>query len=256
MKSIPFLLLPLLLSACLNDAPDEPPMAKLPVAVRAVEAAHRKADFLGHETVAFEMELHWRDKPVLQADIVQRTDGTRIRIRKTNGSDAVFDGNDAWLAGPADPDARFDLFSWHYFFCLPWKLTDPGARWQPMPDRVFEKMSCSSGRLSFAPGTGDSSDDWFLVFSDKDQGLLRGAVYVVTFGGRDIETAGKTPRVVQYSDFKPVDGIPVAHAWQFYSWNTDSLSGKKELGTAVIRKVQFADETPEMFAVPAGARRI
>lgn len=257
MKNIHGFLVLLFLSACQNDAPDEAVRENLPTLVRATETAHRKGDFLARETVSFDIELTWRDQKNLRATILQRTDGTRIRVRKGNGSDILFDGDQSWLtANQDDPDARFDLFTWHYFFCLPWKLSDPGTRWQPMPDRVFEELPCNSGRLTFAPGTGDAPDDWFLVFSDKKDGLLRGAVYVVTFGGKAVEAAEKEPRAIFYSNFHPVDGIPIALVWKFYCWQTDSLEGKKELGTAIIRNVRFDEERPEDFAVPTGARKI
>ena len=255
---IPGFALLLFLSACLNDPSGRDANDTRPAVVRAAETAHRIEEFRARETVSFDLELHWNGRNALQATILQRTDGTRIRVRKQNGGDILFDGSDGWLtpAAQQDPDARFDLFAWHYFFCLPWKLSDPGVRWQPLPDRVFENLPCTSGRLTFKPGTGDAPDDWFLIFSDKKAGLLRGAVYVVTFGGKALEAAEKEPRAIFYSDFRPVDGIPVAHAWKFYSWNTDSLEDKKELGTAVISNVHFDDEKPEDFAVPAGAAKI
>jgi hypothetical protein len=259
MKKTYALLLLLPFSACLDDAPESAQdKESRPELVRAVESAHHKTDFLSRETVAFDLELNWRGKAPLHCGIVQRTDGTRIRVRKANGSDILFDGSTAWMAGDTkgDPEARFDLFAWHYFFCLPWKLADPGARWQPMPDRVFDGHPCSAGRLTFAPGTGDSADDWFLVFSDKKDGLIRGAVYVVTYGGKDIEAAEKGPRSIEYGDYRPVDGIPVAHAWTFHGWNTDSLDSKTKLGEARIRNVRFEAETPEMFALPPGAAKI
>jgi hypothetical protein len=252
------LLSPFLFASCISDPPEEALSDKRAALVRTVESAHRKDDLLKYETVSFDLELQRRNQPVLHATIVQRTDGTRVRIRKENGSDILFDGQDSWLspAISSDPEARFDLFAWHYFFCLPWKLSDPGARWQSLPDRVFEQLDCSAGRLSFVPGTGDSSDDWFLVFSDKREGLLRGAVYVVTFGGKPVETAEKKPRSIVYTDFRRVAGIPVAHQWKFYEWNTDSLDDRREAGSAVIRNVRFADERPGDFAVPPEAVKI
>lgn len=256
-KTIGFALL-LFLFACLDDTTGESGEDKRPELVRAAETAHRKESFLDRETVAFDLELNWQGRSPLHATVIQRTNGSRIRIRKENGSDILFDGSACWLAPASaeDPDARFDLFAWHYFFCLPWKLSDPGVRCQPLPDRVFDNALCASARLTFAPGTGDAPNDWFLVFSDKKEGLLRGAVYVVTFGGRNLKSAEKEPRAVFYSDFRPVDGIPVAHVWTFYSWHTDSLDEKKQIGSAVIRNVRFSSEQPEDFAVPAGAQRI
>lgn len=246
------------LSACMNDTPGDGAKDQRTDLVRAIETAHHKTEYLSNATISFDIELHWGGGKALQANVLQRTDGTRIRVRKTTGSDILFDGADKWLttAGQEDPNARFDLFTWHYFFSLPWKLSDPGTRWQPLPDRVLEGYDCRSGRLSFEPGTGDAPDDWYLVFSDKKDGLLRGAVYIVTYGGKDAEAAGKNPHAIIYSDFRPVEGIPIAHTWTFYGWDTDSLDKKEALGTAVIRNVHFAAENPEDFAVPAGAKKI
>lgn len=256
MKNLYCLLL-FLLPACQADGPDEPIPDTRPELVRAVETAHRKNDCWSREIVSFDLELNWRGQPSWRANVTQRTDGTRIRIKKSDGSDMLFDGETNWLAGTeSDADARFDLYAWHYFFCLPWKLTDPGAACQPLPDRVLEGAVCSTARLSFAPGTGDTPDDWFLIFSDKKEGLLRGALYVVTFGGKTPEAAGKEPQAIFYSDYRLADGIPVAHAWKFYRWHTDGLEEKEELGDAVIRNVRFAKEAPDDFTVPAGARKM
>lgn len=256
MKNLYCLLL-FLLPACQNDAPDELLPDTRSELVRAVEIAHQKSDFWSREIVSFDLELSWNGQPTWRATVTQRTDGTRIRFKKSDGSDILFDGETSWLTGTqSDTDARFDLFAWHYFFCLPWKLSDPGAACQPLTDRVLEGVACNTGRLHFAPGTGDTPDDWFLIFSDKKESLLRGALYVVTFGGKSREIAGKEPRAIFYSDYRPTDGIPVAHAWKFYQWDTDRLDGKKELGKALIRNVRFAKETLGDFAVPVGARKI
>lgn len=258
MKSIPAAILLLLLTACRNDTPDNAGPDRRPALIRDTETAHHKNDFLARETVSFDLELHRRGRPSLQASVLQRTDGTRIRIRKANGSDVLFDGTAGWLApaGQEDAEARFDLFAWHYFFCLPWKLADPGVRWQALPDRDWEGTPCHTGRLTFAPGTGDAPDDWFLVFSDRKEGLLRGALYIVTFGDVAVKAAEKTPQAIAYGDFRPVDGIPVAHSWQFFRWHTDSLDNRETTGTAVIRNVRFNDEQAGDFAVPPDARKI
>ncbi|MCB0529484.1 MAG: hypothetical protein KDC65_13460 [Saprospiraceae bacterium] len=258
MKHTTLLLLLLACCACANDRDSEAAEDQRIDLVRAVESAHKKAEFQSHQTVYFDVSLNWNGKPAMKATVLQRTDGTRIRVRKQNGSDILFDGQSHWLApaGQDDPRARFDLFTWHYFFCLPWKLSDPGTQWQPLPDRFLEGRECRAGRLSFTPGTGDAPDDWYLVFSDKKQGLVSGAVYIVTYGGKDVEAAEKHPHAIIYSDYRPETGIPVAHTWTFYGWDTDSLDKKEALGTGEISNVRFSDEKPQDFAVPAGAVKI
>lgn len=259
MRNIYWFPILLFYAACANDSPapsanQEPPSAL----VRAVESAQQLETFRSRETISFDVQLTWRGQTTFEANVLQRTDGTRIRVRKQDGAELIFDGKNSWIApaGREYPRARFDLFTWHYFFCMPWKLSDPGTHWQDLPDRVFEGIRCRSSRLSFAPGTGDAPDDWYLVFSDTENGLLLGAVYIVTYGGKEIKEAEKEPHAIVYGDFRDIDGVPVAHTWTFYNWHTDSLDKREKLGGAVISNVRFADEQEPDFAVQAWAEKI
>ena len=250
-----------LLSACLVACKNDPPVQipdTRPDLVKTAEVGQKKADFLSHENVSFDLMLTQEGKPGLQASVLQRTDGTRIRVQKSNGSTLLFDGANGWLVsnGQPDPNARFDLFTWHYFFCLPWKLSDPGTHWQILPDRTLEGRDCHAARLTFGDGTGDSPNDWFVVFTDRQEGCVRAAIYIVTFGSLSVEAAAKEPRAIFYDDFRSVEGIPIAHRWTFYEWNTEGLEGKKRLGSAVISNVRFSEETEAVFAVPEGAAKM
>ncbi len=251
-----FLLLACGFIACKNDPPVQIPDTRTDL-VKTAETGQKKADFLQHEVVSFDLALSRESEVPLQATVLQRTDGTRIRVQKNNGSLLLFDGVNGWLAAAqSDANARYDLFTWHYFFCLPWKLSDPGTQWQALPDRTLEQHDCHAARLTFSDGTGDSPDDWFVVFTDKQEGYVRRAIYIITFGGTDSEEAAKAPHAIFYDDFRVVEGIPIAHRWKFYEWQTEGLAGKKEIGAAVISNVRFSEETDTDFAVPAGAVKI
>ena len=108
--AIPLLYLLSVVFACKNDPPVQIPDNR-PEAAQAAEKGQKKADFLSHRNVSFDVTVHWDGRAPLQAHVLQRTDGSRIFVRKNTGNTLVFDGSNGWMtpAGQQDPDARFDL---------------------------------------------------------------------------------------------------------------------------------------------------
>ncbi len=242
-------------SACADDLPvdlstpaagENTGQTTRPAGIRLAEKGHRKAAFLKKSTYAF--DIVWSHRNGLGAHLVQRPDGSAIYIRYGSGTQAWWNGKDVkLLAAPGDTigaeQARFDLRAWHYWSCLPYKLDNPGAHWQTMPDRLLGDQRCSVGRLQFDPGTGDSPDDWFAVFIGQTDRLLLGAAFVSTQGKNSAERAAKKPQMIRYSDFRLVDGIPVAQRWTFSAWNTEELDSRANQGAAILSNIRFDRET-------------
>lgn len=269
MYRIFLLMATLTIAGCADDLPPDLPAPaggtavdtarrSRPEAIRLAETGHRKADLPAKRTISF--DLQWRDRPGSPARVTQRADGSAIHVRYASGTQAWWDSRHAWLL-PAPGDtvrleqARYDLRAWQYFLTLPYKLNDPGTHWQTLNDRTLDNRSCSVGRLRFDPGTGDSPDDWFVVFVDRDSALVRAAAYVETLGRRTTGQAAKTPRMIRYLDYRPVDGIPFAHRWAFRGWETDSLGEGEPIGEAVLSNLRL-DVSDAVFRIPAGAERM
>lgn len=258
-----YLCMLLLAAGCADDPPvdfsqpaDIAGDAK-PAAIRLTEGGHHKAELPPKQTIA--LDLMWSKHPEQKAHLVQRADGSEIYIRYASGSQAWWDSRYVWLLPVAGDtldaqQTRYDLRAWHYFSCLPYKLSDPGTHWQTLPDRTVDGRSCAVVRLSFEPGTGDTPKDWFAVFTDREKGLVRAAAYVTTFGHPSAEEAAKTPRMIRYLDYKTVAGIPFAHRWAFEGWQTDSLASRTALSGTVLSGVQFG-VGEEVLVVPAAAER-
>ncbi|MBK8967542.1 MAG: hypothetical protein R3D58_05330 [Saprospiraceae bacterium] len=261
LKLLLVLSLTLFLTACADDPPlDFPEKSSAdatsaqdhrPEGIRLTETGHQKASISGKETLAFDLE--WSNRNGLKASLIQRMDGSAIHIRYTSGTQAWWDGRRVRLE-PAPGDtisaaqARFDLRAWHYWSCLPYKLSDPGTRWQALPDRTLDGRVCAVGRLSFEPGTGDTPDDWFAVFTDRKSHLIRAAFFVATFNHDSKIEAAKTPQMIRYQDYNFTRGVPVARRWVFSGWQTDSLEGSVPLGEVFITNVRFGVDETELNA--------
>lgn len=224
--------------------------------VKAWEMAHEKGQFLSHPVVSYDLDLWWGGKQVTQGKVSLTTDTGKLRFDLENGTSVVFDGDSVYQV----PDtakyrgARFDIFTWPYFFALPYKLNDPGVIWSETPHQELEGETFEAKKLSFEDGTGDSSRDWYIVYADREKQLIRYAAYIVTMYASQAE-AEEDPHAVGYSNYKEVEGVPISHTWTFFAWR-ENEGLTDTLGHANLSNIQFGEEKEGLFERPANAKVI
>ncbi len=225
--------------------------------VEKIQKAHRFDNFHQQQAIAFDIDVSSGGKPVLFATITTLTSSGKIRLQQGNGKTVIFDGKKTWLY-PAETDyprARFDIFTYHYFFMAPFKVRDKGTLWQLMPDQTLQFNDYARARLSFQNGIGDSPDDWYIVYRNKATNYLEAMAYIVTYGGKSQTEAAKKPSSIVFSDWQAVGGVIFPTTWQFRSWSEDKgFSGLK--AEAKITNIRFITPTAATFAVPKGSREI
>lgn len=222
-----------------------------------IEAAHGADRLRRHRVIRAEMEIEMGGQPWFWGTVFTTVDGGRTRLEADNGSLIVCDGETVWVVGD-DVDlgiARFDALAWTYSIVFPFKLRDPGARYEPAGMQPWlDGKKWPVRKLSFAPGTGDSSDDWYLVFADPETHRIFGAAYVVTFG-TTLEEAEKDLHSILYEGYEKVDGAWISTRWRFRKWSrTQGVYGDSQ-GEGRLDAVQFVDDPrPDLFERPEGAR--
>lgn len=223
----------------------------------SVMAAHQAQAFFDAGVVHFDLTLSFGGSVRFEGPLALATNSSAAQM--TNR------GRTYWTQGmemfadtvPASPaSARFAAYTWPYFFLLPYKLNDPGTQWSPTPYTSLDEQVYNARKLTFASGTGDAPDDWYITYADSDTGLLYAAAYIVTAGGTSVSDAEVDPHAITYHDYREVDGIPVAHAWKFWAWRPgEGLT--EQLGEATLEQVRFdADRsalTPPADAFAVGA---
>ncbi|MFL1896979.1 DUF6503 family protein [Aquimarina sp. 2-A2] len=225
--------------------------------VSAIETAHKKNEFIDNKMVSFNVSLVFGGQERLDAKVTMLTNSSKIRIDKKDGSKLIFDGSDVYLCpmDANDKGARFDMFTWTYFFGLPYKLSDEGANIVMADDKSLDDKIHSTAKMTFEPGTGDAPDDWYVLYKDNESNLLKAAAYIVTFGNKEGEEKKPEPHAIQYKDYQMVDGIPVAMQWEFNNWSAANGMAEK-LGEATISDVTFMEEESDLFATPENAKKI
>lgn len=225
--------------------------------VLSVEKAHQTNDFLESENVQFDIKLYFGGNERLDATITMATNSTSAVIEKRDGSRMIYTGEKSFVF----PDsaiykkARFDMFTWTYFFALPYKLSDPGTQWSTFTgEKTINETEYKTKKLTFDSNIGDSPDDWYVLYSDPETNLLNYAAYIVTLS-KSTEEAEKDPHAIQYSDYKDIDGIPIAHSWTFWAWAADSGTTDK-LGYAEVSNISFPQLDDSFYNVPENAAEI
>mgnify|MGYP003147118544 CR=1 FL=1 len=222
-----------------------------------IENNHQKEKFMEKEAVSFDINLKFGGQTRLQGKISMLTNSSKVRLDKKDGSSLIYDGSQLFIKPDTTKSqgARFDIFTWQYFFAMPYKLTDPGTIWNMEDPAQFKAQEMETAKLSFEENTGDSPDDWYLVYQNPDTKLLQAASYIVTFGGTSVEKAQEEPHAIVYNNYKNVEGIPFATNWVFYNWNKKDGFGD-QLGEASISNIEFFKADEDYFAKPEHSRLV
>ncbi|MEM1215269.1 MAG: DUF6503 family protein [Bacteroidota bacterium] len=238
-------------AAAISDQPER--TETTPAFVEQLEQAHAKADFRTHAAIQFDLELLFGGKKRFEGTVTLSTDSGKGLLTEKSGRQ-LFYLKDSIYYAPDDErkpsSLRFTAYTWSYFFLLPYKLSDPGTQWQDYANKTLNGEGYLAEKLSFASGTGDAPDDWYIVYADTENQLIEVAAYIVTARQSQAE-AEEDPHAIQYGDYRAIGGIPIAHQWTFWGWRTaEGLTDK--LGSATLSNVRFLKNVEDLFTPPPG----
>ena len=234
-----------------------PDYAALPEPIAAVARTHATG-VPADRALAYGLDLTFGGKPRFRGSVMHTPSMDRIAMtRRDDGAALHYDGQAVALMRDDTslqwPRARFDVFTWPYFATAPFKLADPGTQWDPARSYPWtDGDPATAARLTFAAGTGDAPDDYYVVFPDAG-GRLGGMAYVVTFGKPAADVDSLAPHAIRYHDYRDVDGVPVAHRWTFHDWNPTDGLGAAVIGEATLTDARWVAADESRFATTGGA---
>ncbi len=166
-----------------------------------------------------------------------------------------WDGATAWRTPPgADlpTNARFWSLTPYYFIGVPFVLADPGVLLAMDGTMDFEGTTYDLVRVTFAPGTGDAPDDYYLVLVHPETRRVGGVRYVVSYPGYYPDGGHSPEKLMAYDGVQTIDGIVFPETFRTFTW-ADGRPGDLVTETSMT-DVVFRPATPDSaFAVPAGA---
>jgi hypothetical protein len=225
--------------------------------VESIKKAHRFDKFHQHQAIVFEIEEVKEGKTSAFATVTTLTGSGKIKFQSADGKTVVFDGKKTWLT-PANTDyprARFDIFTYQYFFMAPFKVSEKGTNWALLTDKIYDFNEYARAKLTFQDNTGDSPKDWYIVHRNKSTNFLEAMSYIVTYGGKPIAEAEKKAGAIFYSDWKAVEGVMFATNWKFMNWSDDKGFFNQK-GEIKIKNIRFITPNDSTFLVPKDCKEI
>lgn len=246
---------------CGSEPETTPPPATTPAPTFAdefaapIEKAHNRAGWQSSAALAADIVVTFGGNTALDGHIVFQTNMAKTRIDYKDGSVALWDGSMAWVAPGDSPvqGARFHVLTWPYFALAPLKLRDPGSRLESLGEKILNDRPYDVARLTFEAGVGDTPDDWYVVYRDRETSRLHAMAYIVTFG-KPVDKAEAEPHAIVYGDYVDVDGVPVPTTWSFFNWNEEQGAHGDSIGNVALKNATFVDPGADQFTPPEGAR--
>lgn len=138
--------------------------------------------------------------------------GTEMRM--------AWDGERAWSENwelPMPP--RFLALLDYYFLNLPWLASDPGVNLSKVGQGQIpgDAADYRTVKMTFDPGTGDTPDDYYILYVDPETDRLKATEYIVTY--RAVLGEGEestTPHLLVYDEWTEVGGLTVPTHYTIY----------------------------------------
>lgn len=179
----------------------------------------------------------------------------------TSGNYTVgFDGNEAWITPNIEAlgiPPRFYSLTPFYFFGLPFLFADPGVNLESLGTKELNGKEYDVVKATYDPGVGDTPDDDYVVYIEKETNRIEVLHYIVTYPplmqGKSIDELERHAAV--YEEWQEADGLIVPKKITFYEWSDNQL-GDSSVGSMTFENVSFKQQSPDpsLFDKPASAQ--
>lgn len=171
-----------------------------------------------------------------------------------------WDGEQAWVY-PADAELELNPRFWaltpYYFVAMPFVLADAGVQLESLDDAELRGETYDIVKVTFAEGTGDAPDDYYIVYFDKKTSEVAALRYVVSYPGFFPE-GGHTPeKLMVYEGGISLDGITLAQNYPTYKWDAQTGVPGEKVTAIEMSALDFRPGLAKtFFEAPEGARMI
>lgn len=164
-----------------------------------------------------------------------------------------FDGYDVWLNKEAKfpiHKARFYHNLYFYFYAMPFVLGDPGITYTKIKDLNFENNTYAGYKISYGNNIGDSPDDNYFIYCNKNTQQMVWLGYTVTYGNDKPSTE---IHYIKYTDWNTINGLLLPTKLQWYD-SKDNLPSTQS-NSANFVNISISNDIVEIakFQKPAEA---
>lgn len=167
-----------------------------------------------------------------------------------------WDGAQAWTLVPEGAELSINPRFWaltpYYFVGIPFVLGDAGVQLALDGQAMFEGEAYDLVRATFADGTGDAPDDFYVLYLHSDTSHVRAIRYVVSYPGFHPEGGHGAEKIMAYDGSRSVGGVRFPTGFRTFTFDGTAPG---ELVTEVgFDDVAFDPDVPaSAFSMPEGA---
>lgn len=229
---------------------------------RAIEAHGGLATWLAHGTIAFDFDYRPLAQPERRMYTRSRVDLWRSRATQRELGEAAdaelgWDGERAWIAPAPEAfpsTARFWATTPYYFVGIPFVLGDPGVRFEVLPDAELDGVAHRIVKASYESGTGDSPDDYYVLYLHPETHRVSAIRYVVAYPGFFEEGQHSPEKLMRYEGLHEVAGVLVPARLDTYAWDAEAAAIGERVTDVEVANVALGERWPaSIFAPPEGA---
>ena len=164
-----------------------------------------------------------------------------------------FDGQQVWMNSEGKfpvERARFYHNLYFYFYAMPFVLGDPGISYKKVKDLSFENNNYTGYKVTYGSEVGDSPDDNYFIYFDKNSNQMTWLGYTVTYGDAKPSTE---IHYIKYTNWENINGLVLPKKLQWYETVNNLPSTPSNI--ADFENISISDKIldPAIFSKPIDA---
>ncbi|WP_244526796.1 LolA-like protein [Pseudozobellia thermophila] len=228
----------------------------------AMEAHGGLANWFGKGSLAFRFSYRPLDGKTPR-DSYQTVDIWRNRAKHTSVTDSTarfgWTGEKAWLQAKDSTAFAYDTKFWAltpiYLMGHPFVLDGEGVNLELLPKAEYKGRVNDVVKVTFAAGTGDAPDDYYILHFDADSHLLTATRYIVSYPEYFKDGGHNPEKFMEVGELVNVDGVLLPSGLKTH-WTVNGLPGE-HITDIEISGMHFVKGLPEdYFDMPEGAEEL
>ena len=248
-----------------TDAPDDAQTQGRTILQQMLDAHGGLEKFRSYGTVTYHTDgLPYSAQAPLQFNHIADLAARRHRMEGFSDAGSFIAGANDEIGWTTNADALGIPPRWvnhgnSYFALMPFVFADPGASVRFVGDREFDGQVFDAIAVNYSAGVGDTFEDDYVLYIDKQTHMLRLIDFSVTYG----PMRGDTPidelprRSLEFVQWQQADGLLVPKVLHYAPWQRTATGGQRtDNGVQyTITNARFAASRPSaaIFDAPDGA---
>ena len=168
-------------------------------------------------------------------------------------------GSEAWVKAESPDFFEYDTKFWAmtplYLMGFPFVLDGGGVNLELLPQSNYKGKPNDVVKVTFAAGTGDAPDDYYILHFDAETHQLIGTRYIVSYPEYFKDGGNSPEKFMEVGPLRKVEGILLPTQLKTH-WTVDNLPGEY-ITLIEISDIAFVkDLNDNFFDTPEGAKII